>query len=89
MNKYQEELDTLTKSAGFTSEILQELVDKVTPKKVVKLKKSQYGYTHQCPSCEQLVGTIVYNVNVRTISEIEYDSYCCSCGQALDWSDEE
>lgn len=67
----------------------KELVDRATPKKVVKLKKSQYGYTHQCPSCEQLVGTIVYNVNVRTISEIEHDSYCCSCGQALDWSDEE
>ena len=66
-----------------------ELKEKATLKKVIKLKKSQYGYTHQCPSCKQLVGTIVYNVNIKTITEIEHDSYCCSCGQALDWSDEE
>ena len=45
-----------------------ELKEKATLKKVIKLKKSQYGYTHQCPSCKQLVGTIVYNVNIKTIT---------------------
>lgn len=65
------------------------LKERATPKKVIKLKKSQYGYIHQCPSCKQLVGTIVYDVKVRRITEIEHDNYCCSCGQALDWSDEE
>lgn len=95
MNKYQEVINEIIETSGEfltrqekkSIEILQELVGKAIPKKVVKLKKSQYGYTHQCPSCERLVGTIVYNVNVRTISEIEHDNYCCSCGQALDWSD--
>lgn len=69
--------------------ILQELVDKETPKKVIKLDKQEYGYTHKCPNCSQLVVTILYNVESRLINGIEEDDYCCSCGQILDWSEED
>lgn len=52
--------------------ILQELVDKATPKKHgVKQRKGYRMYI--CRSC----GGIVYK-----------DNYCGHCGQALDWSDE-
>lgn len=33
MNKYQEELDMLTRTAGFTSNVLQRLVERAKPKK--------------------------------------------------------
>lgn len=33
MNEYQRELDMLTKTAGFTSDVLQVLVDRVTSMK--------------------------------------------------------
>ena len=78
MNKYQEALDTLTKSAGFTSEILRELVDKATPKKAIKDEPSKIKYvqTYKCPNCKGGVSG-------------EISRYCYHCGQALDWSDEE
>lgn len=65
----------------------QSKIEKEIPKKAIKLLKQEYGYTHQCPSCGQLVGTIVYNVKTRVITDVECDEYCCSCGQRLDWSD--
>ena len=78
MNKYQEELDTLTKSAVFTSEILQELVDRATPKKAIKdeIQDIRYITKYICPKCG---GKITGRVS----------DYCYHCGQALDWSDEE
>lgn len=63
-----------------------ELKERATPKKVEKATRKDYmesGYTHCCPSCGNMVGTITKELR------IDYDGYCCSCGQALDWSDEE
>lgn len=62
-------------------ELIQKLVDKATPKKVItKNKHMGYGtYEEQsyCPHC---------GVNLT----IEYGyAYCHRCGQALDWSDED
>lgn len=70
-------------------DLLQELVDKVTPKKVIKLPEKDRGYEHICPRCEQFVGTIVFEKH-RDMYEhscIEEDDYCCSCGQRLDWEE--
>ena len=72
-----------------TYSLVKELVDKATPKKVIKLPKTKYGYMHICPICNNYIGTIVYDTSARIIVEIEHDDYCCSCGQALDWSDED
>jgi hypothetical protein len=60
---------------------INELIDKATPKKVLPLREKEYGYGHQCPTCKSYVGTIIED-------GVEYDNYCCSCGQKLDWSDE-
>lgn len=100
MNKYQTAMNVVRerpKISGFSSQntddlflgILQELVEKATPKKVIKLPKTKYGYMHICPICNNYIGTIVYDTSARIIVEIEHDDYCCSCGQALDWSDED
>ena len=59
----------------------EELLDKATPKKVIPLKEKESGYEHQCPVCKRYVGTIIED-------GVEYDNYCCTCGQRLDWSDE-
>lgn len=93
MNKYQEALSFL-KSDNVTAwgneniellrnnlEIIQKLVEKEMPKKVLPLREKEYGYEHQCPVCKRFVGTIIED-------GVEYDDYCCSCGQKLDWSDE-
>lgn len=93
MNKYQEayarifdafEHNKLTELKNF--HILHELVDKATPKKVKKATKETYmetGYKNCCAACGNMVGTITNDL------DIEHDDYCCSCGQALDWSEEE
>ena len=102
MNKYQEALDDLSypdinspcygNKCGETDcgdcnikrdiLTLKELVDKATANKAIKLKEKEFGYTHICPVCHSYVGTIIDD-------GIEYDTYCCSCGQKLDWSGED
>lgn len=79
MNKYQEELETLTKTAGFTSSILQELVSKATPKKTIVDYAGEFMEVNQyyCPTCKEY------------LDNVEGDfKYCPKCGQALDWSEE-
>ena len=57
--------------------LLQELVDKATPKKPIKDEPSQIRYvqTYKCSNCGgRFSGTI--------------SNYCYHCGQAIDWSNE-
>ena len=64
----------------------EELREKATPNKVEKATREDYmnsGYKHCCPKCGNMVGTITNNL------DFEHDDYCPSCGQALDWRDEE
>ena len=61
--------------------LLKELVNKATPKKVI-VKKSQLGYgiwreSRYCPNCQS---NLTYKFGYR---------YCHKCGQALDWSGED
>lgn len=87
MNKYQKALDNL-KTMGDKDlynerntewcNILQELVDKETPKKIIKftseITNSEEAYSfYTCPKCRMLLSN---------------DIYCPKCGQLLDWSDE-
>lgn len=65
--------------------LLQKLVNKRTPKKVKSATKEDYeesGYRYCCPACGKMVGT-------KVEGGVEQDDYCCSCGQRLDWSDED
>ena len=84
MNKYQEALDNLKSLEVFPEEniyvadfgevdILQELVDKETPMKVIKHLNNFY----RCENCDEL------------FQNFHYQNYCPNCGQKLDWSVED
>lgn len=66
-------------------DILQELVDKATPKKPIL--KAMEGFSAEvashlvCPSCGKPI------TNVWSCAEYK-PRYCHYCGQRLDWSDE-
>ena len=91
METYQEALDRIKTLIDIASDklsvkgkalvmesvdILQELVNKATPKKVNKYRRhTKLEPTYFCPICENIV-------------EKEH-KYCTECGQALDWSDED
>lgn len=81
---YEEESDY-----KYQVDTLQELVDKETPKKAIKLSESEYGYTHICPACDNYVGTIVYDVETKRIVEVEQNDYCPTCGQKLKWGEDD
>lgn len=102
MNKYQEALGFLKESAYEnylrhyvqtskekvtlfkSSEALQELVDKATPKKPINQSTPivRQGY---CPNCKGELRKL----GGRNEVVLEGQLYCASCGQALDWSDNE
>ena len=79
MNKYQEALNTISRFieqwADCTEEIkvVQELVDKETPKKPLPPKDT--FFLHQCPNCKvDFIGSSIDR---------------CQCGQKIDWSENE
>ena len=88
-NKYQEALDNVRKayveSEHYDEEdinLLQELVDKATPKKLSETKIQYtieipaYMVVKTCPKCNRKFDYKNMGVN-----------YCSICGQHLDWSD--
>ena len=60
--------------------LLQELVDKATPKKIryENAPKPSMAYMYSCPNCGRMLG-----VNCKPT----YINYCDECGTKLDWSD--
>ena len=84
INEYQWALNMLWEGIGKREfyksyrKLMQELVDKATPKKVKEIDRS-VGY-FACPNCKQSIAW--YCVNAQS-------KYCVKCGQALDWSEEE
>ena len=104
MNRYQQALNTL-REKGYTNhfqpitleyqyfnefKILQELVDKATPKKpIIKQYKNSEHYL--CPNCKNYRFGIIdygeYKNEWRKGSELML--YCPKCGQAIDRSDED
>lgn len=100
MNKYQEPFNNIVVEAELMAErcghkleedikLVQELVDKATPKKPVdELTELSCGiddtmlyYEYYCPIC----GAKIAN------SFLRYHDYkfCHKCGNAIDWSEEE
>lgn len=80
MNKHQKALDRIVstiieeEAGGYweSKNILQELVERATPKKLVTTR-----YTRRCPSCNrQMSGINNAHPNMK---------FCPNCGQALDW----
>ena len=88
MNKYQEALDFVKKHLDSKQdlekvEVLQELVDKTTPKKPInRINYRTDINAYYCPNCNGFICNYYDKDNER-------DDYCCNCGQALDWSDED
>lgn len=81
MNKYQEVLVNYFKAKKEfenemynSMELLEELVDKATPRKVTSEMLWVNIYEYNCPVCEEKVD--------------KTDYYCSHCGQAIDWSDD-
>ena len=90
MNKYQEALDNVdkcrvNKTLNINIKdilILQELVDKATPKKPEYLNYGGYKIgNYHCPNCNSII--VIDNRNYKL------PKYCDECGQAFDWSDED
>lgn len=90
MNKYKEALEELRKleraynfknigqvAPQVNCDVLQELLDKATPKKVIEDKTHPIS-TFYCPNCQKEFDVIQW-----------HDEYCSFCGQRIDWSDEE
>ena len=82
MYKHQESLNNVKRvyveSEHYDEEdirLLQELVDKATPKKPIKSNNPLFDYMVFCPACN------------KSMSFKNY--YCGSCGQAVDWSGED
>ena len=80
MNKYQEALNFLDWHCEVAhteqQDLLQELVDKETP---MKLLKSQFDGYRECSNCESIV------VSTNHV----LPKYCSNCGQKIDWSDDD
>ena len=90
MNKYQEALNNIKtepKEKDYYGDeipffkeddediaLLQELVDKSTPKKVTQFEHegNMYCWCHECD-------------HVEMIREIDFMNYCPNCGQKLEW----
>jgi hypothetical protein len=91
MNKYQKAFWNIIQSindnrptddCGQDLNIIQELVDKATPKKIAYVKI--FGnYVSTCPTC-----TCGVFSKDDVGNPIMYKAKCCAnCGQELDWSD--
>ena len=81
MNKYIEALDFVKKHLDSKHdlervEVLQELIDKATPKKAKPLYLPLVFTPYRCPCCGTLLN-----------SKKEKFNYCHNCGQAIDWSE--
>lgn len=80
------------KQSCIDDEIIIAALEKQMPKKPKTLTYGlliDYGWKYGCPNCGCAVGT---NNNLKFAygEYLEpYENNCCSCGQALDWSDTE
>lgn len=95
MNKYENAIDIVARycsdvRSGITPrtvltnelDILMELVEKATPKKVIET----YDYRVTiCPNCEEMIDADVEYYS-RVYANKGKETYCIHCGQVLDWS---
>ena len=67
--------------------LIQELVDKETPMKVLSNSKGfKKQYRYLCPNCKKYL----FSANSQTMRFIGHEenySHCAYCGQKLDWSE--
>lgn len=62
---------------------IEKIFDKATPKKPInRINYRTDINAYYCPNCNGFICNYYDKDNER-------DDYCCNCGQALDWSDED
>lgn len=85
MNKYQEalhqlrEIEQTENTWDENCEVLQELVERATPKKPVITIHNGF-----CPNCHQAFGL---ERTKEAMIKPRWFSFCPYCGQAIDWSE--
>ncbi len=89
MNKYQEALNNVKRvyieSDHYDEEdirLLQELVDKATPKKPIEKELWHGGIASKCPECGYCL------TNSMLPCDTQY-KFCPDCGQKIDWEETE
>ena len=71
--------------------LIREALEKQIPKKPNKTIDSSWGTkkeVHTCPVCDYYL-TEVHFIAPQKIESNKKITYCETCGQAIDWSDEE
>lgn len=63
-----------------------EALEKQIPKKVGKMKETDYGSPYYCPECEAEIIPVEFFKADGGEPE-EKVSYCWKCGRAIDWSE--
>jgi hypothetical protein len=74
---------TCKNANDFVKEVIP-FIDKQIPEKPNKCRYEpliRSGWEYECPSCEKAIG-----INKFAFDYTDEDSYCPSCGQAIDWS---
>ena len=72
-------------------EMIVQALEKQIPKKPNKAIDSSWGIqkeAHTCPVCDYYL-TEVHFIEPQKIESNKKITYCETCGQAIDWSDEE
>ena len=72
-------------------ELIVQALEKQIPKKPNKTIDSSWGTqkeAHTCPVCDYYL-TEVHFITPQNIESNKKITYCETCGQAIDWSDEE
>ena len=85
-------LEQIYKGGDENVKIVIEALEKQIPKKPKTLTYGlliDYGWKYECPNCGCAIG-VNKNLMFAYGEYLEpYENNCCSCGQALDWSDAE
>lgn len=66
-------------------DIAMESIEKQIPKKVGKMKETDYGSPYYCPECEAEIIPVEF-FSLDGSEPKEKVSYCWKCGQVIDWS---
>lgn len=67
-------------------ELAIKAIEKQMPKKVGKIKETDYGSPYYCPECEAEIIPVEF-FSLDGSEPKEKVSYCWKCGRAIDWSE--
>ena len=85
------ESDLVYRNRKMYAELAINALEKQIPKKPNKTIDSSWGIqkeAHTCPVCDYYL-TEVHFIEPQKIESNKKITYCETCGQAIDWSDEE